>query len=280
MTEPRVCPSEHAHAEMSTCYSAHGCRCGDCRQGHADYEFYRRGMIRAGRWQGRTHVDALGARRRVQALMTLGWSQSEMARRLGMSQNQLWEIAERLETITAPVAERVAALYEELWNVRPTPTTRGERVSVSHALGRAKRRGYAPPMAWDDIDTDEAPQVGEHVDVDEVVVLRAVEGLHPTLTVREREEAVRILHSHGRNDREIAALLDVADETAFRIRTRLGLPERFGQINGRPGRWRHASSGAPGHRCGDAFLAPHMSQAGNERPFELVAEPPQPHLPL
>lgn len=235
MSGEHVCPPEHAHAEMTTCYSAHRCRCTDCRQAHTEYEFYRRGMIRAGRWQGRHYVDARGARRRVQALMTLGWSQSEIARRLGMSQNQLWEIAERLEVITEGVAERVAELYEELWNVRPVPTTRGERVSVSHALGRAKRLGYAPPMAWDDIDLDEGPQTGIEVDVDDARVALAVDGVRVELTTREREEVVRELNARGLLDTAIAQQIGVAANTVLRIRQRLGLPERFNQINGLPG---------------------------------------------
>lgn len=235
MSERFVCPPEHKHAETSTCRTAHGCRCAECVQAHTEYEFWRRAMVRTGRRTPNVAVPVRGTRRRLQALMTLGWSQRALAARLGTTQNQVWLILERQVSVTRETAEHVAEVYEQLWNVRPPAETRGERASVGRASVYARRRGFAPPMAWDDIDHDEGPQEGIEVDVDEARVALAVDGVPVELTTREREEAVRALNARGLLDTEIARTLSVAANTVLRIRQRLDLPERFNQINGRPG---------------------------------------------
>lgn len=63
------------------------------------------------------------------------------------------------------------------------------------------------------------------VDVDEIAVARAVAGDPPAhLTIRERAEAVRVLHSRGYNDQQIARTVRITDRTVLRIRNRQGLP--------------------------------------------------------
>lgn len=233
MSERFTCPPEHKHDETQTCYSNHGCRCDDCRALNRDYMFWRAGMIRAGRPPVKS-IDATGTRRRIEALMALGWGAGELARRLGTTV-QAVNVYRTEERVVPATAQRVAALYDELWNRRPEPTTMPERISHTRTLKFARERGFAPPMAWDDIDHDDAPQQGVEVDVDEVRVALAVDGGRVELTPREREEAVRVLNGRGRNDREIADVLGIASKSVLRIRQRIGLPERFNQINGRPG---------------------------------------------
>ena len=61
--------------------------------------------------------------------------------------------------------------------------------------------------------------------VDEIAVQRAVAGDPPDhLTQTEREEAVRRLHAHGLNDREIGERLGVQRAWARKVRARIGLP--------------------------------------------------------
>lgn len=229
----RICPPDHSHGQSQTCYS-HGCRCTDCRALHTDYAFWRRNMIRAGRGPVRS-IDARGTRRRIEALMALGWPAGELGRRLGGVTFQQINIYRTEPRVAPATAERVAALYEQLWNEQPVPMSRSERNAVTRARSFARARGFALPMEWDDIDADEAPQEGIEVDVDEAVVALAVDGLKPRMRTPEREEAVRLLNSEGMTDPAIADTLGCHAKTVLAIRQRLRLPERFNQINGLPG---------------------------------------------
>lgn len=96
-------------------------------------------------------VPGLGTRRRVQALAVLGWSQTALAERMGLSQSRLANYISR-DRVYARTAAAVAALYEELqWKVGPSQISRD----------RAKQKGWFPPAAWDDIDDPaETPNVG------------------------------------------------------------------------------------------------------------------------
>lgn len=109
---------------------------------------------------GNRCVPTLGTKRRVEALMCLGWSTASVAGIAGLSSyTDLWNIVNRPSgTIRKATADRIAQVYDELSMRPPMPTTRGERISVARALGMAQRKGYAPPLAWDDIDDpDEQP---------------------------------------------------------------------------------------------------------------------------
>jgi hypothetical protein len=66
-------------------------------------------------------VDATGTHRRVQALITLGWSQSEIGRRIGIAPSNMAAVMHRSH-ITAATARAVRETYEQLWNRRPPET--------------------------------------------------------------------------------------------------------------------------------------------------------------
>lgn len=102
---------------------------------------------------GPRSIPAIGTRRRIHALMALGHSGADIATYLNIS----YQAVHRLEHTTADrvwrtTAERVAAVYDELSMIRPTGhyATRVRR--------KAAARGYAPPLAWDDIDLDREPR--------------------------------------------------------------------------------------------------------------------------
>lgn len=101
----------------------------------------------------RTVVDAAGTRRRVQALATLGWSVAWQARQVGMFPTDLHAIARGDSGTTALTASRVRDLYDRYWGVVPELSQ-----PVSVARNAAARRGWLPPLAWDDdlIDLPEA----------------------------------------------------------------------------------------------------------------------------
>jgi hypothetical protein len=227
-----ICPPDHAHGESQGCYT-HGCRCDDCRRTNTEYSYWRAQMIRAGRGPVRV-VDARGTRRRLEALMALGWSAGELGRRTGTTYQavNLW----RTKALVAPAtAAKVAALFDEMWDQRPEPSNRGERVAVSKTLSFARRNGFVPPMAWDDIDTDEQPPVPDaDLGVDEAAVALAIAGVPVDLRPADRRAAVRALHAARWNDIQIANQLHCAPMTVLRIRKELGLPEVFGQTERRP----------------------------------------------
>lgn len=91
-------------------------------------------------------VDSTGTRRRVQALAWMGWPCREVAARAGTTERSLHTLIRPDRRISAALAARVAAVYEELC-MRPGPS----RITASKARGR----GHAPPLAWDEVDIDD-----------------------------------------------------------------------------------------------------------------------------
>ena len=93
-------------------------------------------------------VDASGTARRIQALCCLGWSIDRLARELGHSSRSLWRWIEGAR-IRSDRAEGVKALYERLWD-KPAPRLWERDGGPVQAMRYAQKRGWAPPMAWDD----------------------------------------------------------------------------------------------------------------------------------
>lgn len=91
-------------------------------------------------------VDPTGARRRLQALVAIGWSSRELARRLGKPDkdglNRLLRGAQ--PGVRLDFFEKVGRLYEELWNTHPAGPT------ATRARNAARAKGWLTPMAWDD----------------------------------------------------------------------------------------------------------------------------------
>lgn len=171
-------------------------------------------------------IPATGVRRRIQALATLGWSQRELSRRLGLHPDNVSKFMES-DGVMMRTHRRVAALYDEMWNT-PAPTeTHNQRVQVSRIKNRARGLGWVPPMGWDDIDTDPEPPVDDLEDfgdyIDQVAVARALEGIPTNLTRHERREAVRIGHSRHWSDSLIGSRLGVDGKTIANDRAHLNL---------------------------------------------------------
>lgn len=98
-------------------------------------------------------VPAVGTRRRIQALRALGHSRAEIARAAGYADGDSYEYAMHAETITAATAAKIAAAYETL-SMRLGSGPKANRLRVL-----AARKGWAPPLAWDNIDNpDEVPK--------------------------------------------------------------------------------------------------------------------------
>jgi hypothetical protein len=90
--------------------------------------------------------------------------------------------------------EAIAAVYDDL----STRTPQGRPQILARTRNRARRLGYLPPAAWDDIDLDPEPPTAEPVDVDEVVVERILDGERLEATQEEKAEVVRRWLAAGR----------------------------------------------------------------------------------
>ena len=145
-------------------------------------------------------IDGTGTRRRLQALVAIGWSGSELMRRMGRIPTNFGFLVEGGQ-VKAHTARAVRELYEQLWNTAPPETSREEKISASRSRRHASDRGWPPPMAWDD-DTIDRPDVAHGPDQDEqpdhVAVERVLAGHRAKLRHVDRVElARRVLESGG-----------------------------------------------------------------------------------
>lgn len=94
------------------------------------------------------YVDATGSRRRLQALSVMGYTFRNIAHRLGnLDQSTYVYIANgETATIRRRTAQSIAELYDELWD-KPGASKRSTCIAL--------RKGYAPPLAWDDDTIDD-----------------------------------------------------------------------------------------------------------------------------
>lgn len=96
----------------------------------------------------RRQVSALGSMRRVQALHAIGYSRSDLAKLIGVPKDYLEKLARgRNARISREYAEKIDKAYRTLC-VQPLHDTR----TATQARTWARKNGYFPPMAWNDID--------------------------------------------------------------------------------------------------------------------------------
>lgn len=112
-------------------------------------------------------VDATGTRRRLQALVAVGWPQISLARLSGLDKITINDqVNHTVTTAYGSTARTARDLYDQLWNVAPADHGIAARW-IGEARALAATNGWAPPGAWDDdyIDSPAAvPDLGEHVD--------------------------------------------------------------------------------------------------------------------
>jgi hypothetical protein len=139
-------------------------------------------------------VPADGATRRVRALLAIGWTRDDIARRLART-NPAHLARGSYPAIKAYRWREVADVYEAL-SMRRGP---------SHiTANRCVKLGYLPPLSWDDIDDPaENPTGGRYAttDVDLVVVRRILGGdwSHPA----NRAERFEVLARWTDSDNEL-----------------------------------------------------------------------------
>lgn len=118
-------------------------------------------------------VPAVGTLRRIQALHALGWTGPQIAEAAGLPVNTLRSVYyHQVRVVRAGTAQRVADAFDRLAMSRP------EGKYANRARAMAERRGWPPPLAWDDIDDpNEIPDMTEIDSLpDPVVVQRILDG--------------------------------------------------------------------------------------------------------
>lgn len=152
----------------------------------------------------RGFTNATGTRRRLQALMVLGYNLPNVSRRSGVAQQALHDaLVGGCQAVRTSTAEAVARVYRQL-ATRPAPATR----PAEQARNLAMLRGWYGPMAWEDIDDPACePEPDEttaprHVHADDVAELAA----------------------RGLSDAEIGSRLRVSERTVLRARIAHNIP--------------------------------------------------------
>jgi transcriptional regulator with XRE-family HTH domain len=94
-------------------------------------------------------VDGTGTRRRLQALIAMGWSLRKLADLCGISRTNLGIIA-RADGVRAGTARKVSDLYDRIWDVPPPQGSLKDHAAAVSARAWARREGWPSPLAWDD----------------------------------------------------------------------------------------------------------------------------------
>lgn len=123
--------------------------CAACRTAHVHYEKRR---IYDNHLDRPRLIDVTGTRRRLEALVALGWTYSAIGQRAGMTLSGVHKALNRYTVIRREVAEKYAAVYEEMSMTLPPTETRQQKRDASYARTVARKRGFLPPLVWDNID--------------------------------------------------------------------------------------------------------------------------------
>lgn len=157
----------------------------------------------------RGSVPAIGARRRLQALMVMGWRHQDLAPLLGFRTANLNHQAG--DWISKQKHEGVKELYDRLWNVKGP--------AGQQSLSRIAKAGYAPPLAWDDDTIDDpnaVPDLGARV---------YAQGMAPEGAPRHTDavlEDVEFLLDDGCTWQELLYRLECSTEALERLLHRAG----------------------------------------------------------
>lgn len=180
------------------------CRQECCRNAHAQYA----NRYRMGQRPGK--VSSVGTRRRVRALMRLGWTSAQIAHECGLQRRHtISDLTDETRlTVLTTTAKKVAKAYDRLsMQIGPSERTRA----------RAERAGWPPPLAYDDDQIDDpgyrptrrsftstTNQIKKRKDVDEAVVVRVLGGEFLPTSRAERFEIMRRWLASGGSERELA----------------------------------------------------------------------------
>lgn len=126
----------------------------DKRRAHAEwaYEYKKRVYLN----RGAVQVPHLGYTRRLQALACLGWTTRDIGEHMGVSPSRVSHLMNGMWAFLYPsTAQAIVAVYDDLSMSVPVdraPSRRGEVRVHARWKRQALARGWAPPLAWSNID--------------------------------------------------------------------------------------------------------------------------------
>lgn len=156
-------------------------------------------------------ADATGARRRVQALVAIGYSLSEVGRHLSILPSNFGWVRQG-DQVSVRTVLAVIDLYERLWNKPKIASNRFEQASITRARRLAASHGWPPPAAWDDDAIDHPEQGPANRASDELAKGRTKRIAESSAVV----EDVEFLAEMGEGRLAIAARLEKPWETIER----------------------------------------------------------------
>ncbi|ERG63508.1 hypothetical protein L332_03435 [Agrococcus pavilionensis RW1] len=125
-----ICPPEHRHAEVGTCYAIHKCRCDDCTEGARVREERRKRLHLYGRFDSGL-VDAAPVREHVQMLQASGLGWKRIAELTGVGNTAIASLiygrkgsnrdprkGEVLKRVSREKAEKILALQPSFDHLR------------------------------------------------------------------------------------------------------------------------------------------------------------------
>lgn len=178
--------------------------------------------------RGPIQLDPLSTTRRLQALYAIGWTQPSMANYLGISTSRVGHLMNGAwKKLHPSTVKSVAAMYEALCMTVPqdNPTTTRGKVRVhERARADARRRGYTPPLGWDDIENPkERPRKGSNkrpkTSIDHATIERLLAGERLDSSPAEKEEVVRRWLASGRTLRDLERQLGWKPERYYEVPT-------------------------------------------------------------
>ncbi len=147
-------------------------------------------------------VSAVGLRRRVQALATMGWTRKHIAEDAGISVFQVDRIADRRDMVLERNAIPLRESYERLC-MTPGPS--------KYVKQRAIARGWLPPLSWDNIDDPKERPSRKY--------RRGAKGSLTPFEIKYRD----LVLVGVTEDLELAERLDVSVKSLRSMRARAGL---------------------------------------------------------
>jgi DNA-directed RNA polymerase specialized sigma24 family protein len=168
--------------------------------------------------QDQASVPAVGVRRRIYALNAIGYSARDIATELGVPQSAVWRYTQK-HRVYGQTWSRIADLYER-WS--------GTSGTSSQARTIARKRGYAPPLAWHGIDIDhpdhepeQATDEGEPSSVDDVLLERILRGQHDgPIGKMERRAVLDYAVENSWSGAQVATILNLKKTTGDRALVR------------------------------------------------------------
>lgn len=180
-------------------------------------------------------IDATGTRRRLQALVALGWTYAEIGDRLGWQAAAVSHYAGgRRLRIHVRNHAAVVKIYDQLsMKVPAERTDRHPKDSFTRERIRAiaRTKGWVPPLAWDDDVIDNPDARPATCDTDRGAAKRAA-----------RAQALADIASRGGTLAEAAEVLGIAPGSLHTWCARRGHDDLYARLTGR----------STGHRMGVA----------------------------